>query len=174
MEKKHLVIAYTGEGKGKTTAALGLAFRALGYNKKIKIVQFIKTRGRSGEERFAKKAGVLFVPMGCGFVGILGDKTHIKKHIRAAKDALARAREEAKESCDILILDEILVAIDLKLIEEKDVLDFIQEWRDSADIILTGRGLSNTMISACDLVTNMENKKHPLEKGIGAIESIDY
>lgn len=174
MGKKHLVIAYTGEGKGKTTAALGLAFRALGYDKKVKIVQFIKSTGCSGEEKFAKKVGITFVPMGRGFVGILGDKKNIEEHKRAAKNALVEARKQIIKRCDILILDEILVAIDLKLIEEEEVINFIEENRNSQDIVLTGRGASKKMIDLCDLVTNMQNVKHPFGKGMEAIESIDY
>lgn len=169
-----MVIAYTGEGKGKTTAALGLAFRAMGYKKKVSVVQFIKSKGISGEERFAKKIGVSFAPMGCGFVGIIDDNKNILEHKKAARKALDEARQRVATGCDFLILDEILVAVKLKLISERKLLDFIQENRKKVNIILTGRGASDKLINACDLVTNMQNVKHPFDRGEIAAKAIDY
>jgi len=134
--EKGLVIVYTGDGKGKTTAALGLCVRAVGYDEKVCIIQFVKGSWKYGELDGIKKLApnVELYQKGLGFVGIIDDKLDKSEHIRAAGEALAFADEKMhSEQYDIVILDEINVAIHLNLISVDDVLSLIDNKPESLD-----------------------------------------
>jgi len=176
-EDKGLVIVYTGDGKGKTTAALGLCIRAVGYDEKICIVQFIKGSWKYGELEGIKKlaSNVELYQKGLGFVGIIDDKLDKSEHIKAAKEALEFAREKILSGkYDIVILDEINVAIHLDLIGVEDVLKVIDEKPELLDLVLTGRNAKKEIIERADLVTEMREIKHPFQKGIMAQKGIDF
>ncbi|MEE9553675.1 MAG: cob(I)yrinic acid a,c-diamide adenosyltransferase [candidate division Zixibacteria bacterium] len=176
-EQKGLVIVYTGDGKGKTTAALGLCVRACGYDEKICIVQFIKGSWKYGELDGVKKLApnVELHQKGLGFVGIIDDKLHKSEHIKAAGEALEFAREKIKSAqYDIVILDEINVAIHLELIAVDDVLKLIDEKPELMDLVITGRNAKDEVIERADLVTEMREIKHPFRKGILAQKGIDF
>jgi cob(I)alamin adenosyltransferase len=176
-ETRGLVIVYTGHGKGKTTAALGMCIRAAGYKKKIKIIQFIKGTWKYGEMDGIKllEPYVEMEQRGKGFVGIVDDKEDISTHIRAAEEALQYSREAMNSGqYDHLILDEINVAINLKLIKVENVVQLIQEKAEQLHLILTGRDAPQEIIDIADLVTEMREIKHPFQKGILAQQGVDY
>jgi cob(I)alamin adenosyltransferase len=175
-ERQGLIIVYTGDGKGKTTAALGIAVRAIGYNWRVLMVQFIKGDWKYGELEGYKKLKPNFTlkPMGKGFVKILGDKKPLKVHKEAAKKALGYIQENMDKNYDIVIMDEVHVAIKEGLIKVEDVLEVLKNKPSYLHIILTGRSAPKEIISAADLVTEMSEIKHPFKKGILAQAGIDY
>ena len=125
MGQKGLVIVYTGGGKGKTSAALGLVLRAVGYNHKVCMVQFVKGSWHYGELDSAKRLAPEFemITAGKGFVGILDDKSPREEHVKAANDTLMISREKiASGKFDVVILDEINYAIQLELLKLDDVI----------------------------------------------------
>jgi cob(I)alamin adenosyltransferase len=176
-ETKGLVIVYTGNGKGKTTAALGMCVRAAGYKKKVKIIQFIKGTWKYGEMDGIKLLApyVEMEQRGKGFVGIVDDKEDISTHIRAAGEALKYSREAMLSGkYDHLILDEINVAMRLNLIKVEDVIKLIKDKPEKLHLILTGRDAPEEIIDLADLVTEMVEIKHPFQKGILAQQGVDY
>ncbi|KFM20993.1 Cobyrinic acid ac-diamide adenosyltransferase protein, partial [Marine Group I thaumarchaeote SCGC AAA799-B03] len=136
-----LTIVYTGKGKGKTTAALGLALRATGYDKKICMIQFIKGSWHYGEMDSTKKLepGFEMVAVGKGFVGIIDDKSPKEDHEKVAREAIKISNEKIQSGeYDIVILDEINYAVNLNLISVDDVLKLIKSKPDDIDLVLTG------------------------------------
>lgn len=172
-----LVIVYTGKGKGKTTAALGMALRAVGHEYKICMIQFIKGSWHYGEMTSSKRLEPEFelVAVGKGFVGILDDKTPKEVHQKIAKEAIEISREKIlSEKYNVVILDEINYAINLGLIDTKDVLDLIKIKPKKVTLVLTGNYAKPEVIDAADLVTEMRETKHPFQKGIRAKKGIDF
>ena len=177
MSKNGLTIVYTGKGKGKTTAALGIALRATGYKKKICMIQFIKGSWHYGEMESSKRLEPEFemVAIGKGFVGIIDDKSPKEDHQEIAKEAIRISNEKIQSGkYDIVILDEINYAVNLNLISLDDVLDLIKSKPENVDLVLTGNYAKEEMIEAADLVTEMKEIKHPFQKGIKAKEGIDF
>jgi cob(I)alamin adenosyltransferase len=180
--RKGLTIVYTGNGKGKTSAALGAAMRALGHGWKVLIIQFFKGDWPVvyGELELAKKLHPQFevLQLGRGFVKIMGDKKPFEEHVEAAQAALNLTRERMLSGkYDVIILDEVIYALgylDFKLIELKDVLQIIREKPLQLHLILTGRNAPPEIIETADLVTEMREIKHPMKKGIPAQQGIDY
>ena len=177
MSKNGLTIVYTGKGKGKTTAALGIALRATGYKKKICMIQFIKGSWHYGEMESSKRLEPEFemVAIGKGFVGIIDDKSPKEDHQEIAKEAIRISNEKIQSGkYDIVILDEINYAVNLNLISLDDVLDLIKSKPENVDLVLTGNYAKEEVIEAADLVTEMKEIKHPFQKGIKATEGIDF
>ena len=175
-ERKGLTIVYTGNGKGKTTAALGMVVRAIGYDWQVLMVQFIKGDWMYGELEGYKKLAPNFElkRMGKGFVRIMGDKKPIEDHIEAAKTALKFVKENMSQDYDIVILDEVNVAIKEELLTVEEVVDVIQSRPSYLNIILTGRNAPQKIIEMADLVTEMTEVKHPFKQGILAQPGVDY
>jgi len=172
-----LVIVYTGSGKGKTTAALGIVLRAVGHGYKVCMIQFIKGEWYYGELSSSKRLSPEFdlIAAGKGFVGIVDDDHGIGEHQDAAKQALAVAKEKlASGIYDIVILDEINYAVKLNLISEQDILEIIAERPDKTSLVLTGNYAPESVIASADLVTEMKEVKHPYQKGIKAKKGIDF
>ena len=173
-----MLIIYTGYGKGKTTAALGSACRALGRGKRVLMVQFIKNKKySSGEDEAVKKLGnnFTFRKMGIGFVGILGDKKPFSAHQKAAEKALAFARSAITGGkYDMIVLDEINVAVDLKLLKASDVLSALKQSPEKIIFIFTGRGAPESFIKKSDLVTEMREVKHPFNKKKRACLGVEF
>jgi len=173
-----MLYIFTGDGKGKTTAALGAALRAVGEGKRVLMVQFIKGPWKSGEDAAQEKLTPHFklVKMGKGFVGILGDTLPREEHERAAETALAYARKEAESGAwDIIILDEVNNAIQLKLVAQEKIVAFAREVAGKIEhLILTGRDAPQALMDMADLVTEMQDVKHPYEKGIKAKRGMEY
>jgi len=177
MEENGLVIVYTGKGKGKTTAALGIALRATGYKKKICMIQFIKGSWHYGEMDSSKKLEPEFemVTVGKGFVGIIDDKSPIEDHKKIAKEAIKISNEKIlSKNYDIVILDEINYAVNLGLISVENVLNLIKSKPPKVDLILTGNYAKKEVIKIADLVTEMREIKHPFQRGIKAKKGIDF
>lgn len=170
-----IAIAYTGDGKGKTTAALGMAFRAAGYAKKVLIIQFIKSSTVTGEIAFAKKiSNIEIKSFGLGFVEIGNDQRPKSDHQKAARKALEAAKKAINSDMDLLVLDEVFVAVSLSLLGEEQIIELLREKKPRQTIVLTGRGASPAILRHCDLVTEMKNIKHPFDQGRAAIKSIDF
>ena len=173
-----MLIIYTGYGKGKTTAALGSACRALGRGKRVLMVQFIKNKKySSGEDEAVKKLGnnFTFRKMGIGFVGILGDKKPFSAHQKAAEKALAFARSAITGGkYDMIVLDEINVAVDLKLLKASDVLSALKQSPEKMIFIFTGRGAPKSFIKKADLVTEMREAKHPFNKKKRVLPGVEF
>lgn len=174
-----MLIILTGNGKGKTTAALGTALRAAGWGKKILIVQFIKSKGFStGEARAIKKYlkdVIKIETLGLGFVGILNDKKTLKEHRTRALKALKKTNKLiSSNQYNLIILDEIIGCIAGKLLTTKEIIDFINPMRKKTNIILTGRSVPKELIKMADLVSEIKNIKHPFDKGTQAVRGLDY
>ena len=177
MSQKGLVIVYTGGGKGKTSAALGLVLRAVGYNHKVCMIQFVKGSWHFGELDSAKRLAPEFelITAGKGVVGILDDKSPREEHVKAANDTLAISREKImSDKFDVVILDEINYAIQLELLKLDDVLQLIKAKPTELDLVLTGNHATKEVIELADLVTEMKEIKHPFKSGIKAKKGIDF
>jgi len=177
MSKDGLTIVYTGKGKGKTTAALGIALRAVGYGKKICMIQFIKGSWHYGEMDSSKRLEPEFemVAIGKGFVGIIDDKTPKVEHEKIANEAIKISIEKVQSGkYDIVILDEINYAINLNLVKIEDVLNLIKSKPSGIDLVLTGNYAKDEIIELADLVTEMKEIKHPFQRGVKAKKGIDF
>ena len=176
--EKGLVIVFTGNGKGKTTAALGMGLRTLGHGYKVAIIQFIKGAWTTGEkkifENFSNK--IEWRSLGAGFTWETQnrnkDQLLVKKAWEAAKEYMRN------ESYKLVILDEINIAIKLGYINTEDIIIFLKGLnmnKNLCHVILTGRGASKEIIEFADLVTEMKLIKHPFrEQGIKAQECVEY
>lgn len=176
-KRRGLVLVLTGNGKGKTTSCLGMALRAVGYGMRVVMVQFIKGSLHYGELDGAKRLAPEFelVPMGKGFVGIMGDTLDLSVHAEAASTALAAARTKMLSGkYDIVILDEVNVALHLGLLRLEDVVSLIREKPENVHLILSGRNAHEEVMRLAHLVTEMRSVKHPFEAGIEAEKGIDY
>ena len=175
-KKKGLIIVHTGPGKGKTTAALGLGFRAVGDGLKVLMVQFIKGSWHYGELDAAELLGrdkFLIRPMGKGFVKLGGEPD--PEHKKAAEEAWAFAREKIfSGEYDMIILDEINYALSYGLVPVAPVVEALQQKPETLHVVLTGRNAHPDIIALADLVTEMREIKHPYQKGIEAQRGIEY
>jgi cob(I)alamin adenosyltransferase len=172
-----LTLVYTGDGKGKTTAALGVAIRAAGYGLRVFMLQFVKGSWHYGELDGAKLLEPYFAieRMGKGFYKIIDDKLPEEDHRKAAMAAANRALEIlCSGNYDIVILDEINVAAATGLLPKEKVLEIIEAKPPNVHLILTGRGASQEVIDRADLVTEMREIKHPYQKGHLAQKGIDF
>lgn len=177
MDEDGLVIVYTGNGKGKTTAALGMALRAIGYDHKICMIQFIKGSWHYGEMTSSKRLEPEFelTAVGKGFVGILDDNTPKDVHQKIAREAIEIAKQKIlSEKYDIVILDEINYAVNLGLVDVGDVLELVKIRPKKLNLVLTGNHVKQQLVDVADLVTEMREIKHPFQKGIRAKRGIDF
>jgi cob(I)alamin adenosyltransferase len=175
--QKGLVIVFTGNGKGKSSAALGITLRAFGHKMYVSIVQFIKSQSDTGEARAAERLApeIEFVSLGKGFVNCCGNVTPLDEHKKAAAEALSVARRRIHAgSWDIVVLDEINNAVKLGLVDIRDVMELVRSKPPELHLILTGRDAHPDLIAAADLVTEMRDIKHPYETGVPAQKGIDY
>ena len=172
-----LVIVYTGDGKGKTTAAIGMAFRAVGRGWKVLMIQFGKGSWHYAEldtvERL--KPDFEIIPMGIGFYKILDDQHTEQEHRAAAQHALEFSREQMQSGrYDLIILDEVNGAITAGLLSVEALVRLIEEKPEDLSLVLTGRAAAAEVVERADLVTEMREIKHPYQKGILAQKGIDY
>lgn len=174
--EKGLVIIYTGEGKGKTTAALGLVLRAAGYNRKCLIVQFGKI-WFTGEILGIKKLSPLvkIIQGGRGFVKILGDKLPLAEHKRAALETFDLLHKEVTSGkWDVVVADELIGAVSSKLLPLSKAVKLIKDKPVGLDLVLTGHHAPEKLLKVADLVTEMKEIKHPFQKGTLAKRGIDF
>ncbi len=172
-----LIIVYTGGGKGKTTAALGLAIRSIVNGWNVCMIQFIKSSWRQGDIKIVKLLAPKFelITTGAGFVRILNDKVPLSEHRHAAIKALKISKEKITSGLyKIIILDEINYALSLKLIRLKDIMEIINVRPQHVTLVLTGDKANKRVIEKADIVTEMKCIKHHYTKGIKAIEGIDF
>ena len=170
-EKGYLQV-YTGEGKGKTTAALGLALRAAGAGLRVLIVQFIKMGDYSEINALGKLSDHIQVEQyGCGrFI----DGRPSKTDVAAAQQGVKRVQDAMKDRlCDVLILEEANVAVKKGVIDERQLLEIIAARPDDMEMIVTGRYATDRVIAAADLVTEMRMIKHYFQKGVVARVGIE-
>lgn len=168
-----LVQVYTGEGKGKTTASLGLAFRAVGTGLNVIMVQFLKPNEEYGEQISAKNFdGFEIVSMGLDH---MTSEVTREEDIRIAKETLEYLSDLLRSGrYDIVIADEINVALSWELLTPEDVIEVLEGRSANTEVVLTGRGAPQEIIDYADLVTEMVPIKHPFDKGIGARRGVEY
>lgn len=177
METKGLILVHTGDGKGKTTAGLGLALRAWGSGLRVLILQFIKGGWKYGEleaiERLGQLDGRIEIrPLGLGLMRSDEDR---EKHIRAAAKALQESeRMMVSGQYDLIIFDEINYAVKFGLISIDDVLALLDKKPEKLHVLLTGRDARPELIERADLVTEMKLVKHPYQQGIKAQQGIEF
>jgi cob(I)alamin adenosyltransferase len=172
--ERGLAQVYTGNGKGKTSAAFGLALRAVGRGLKVFMIQFIKGGFDYGELYVVDKLPNLTLKA-FGQGKFVTEKPPGKEDIALAGQALALAEETIKGGrYDVVILDEVNVALSLKLISLEKVLRLIKEKPKHVELVLTGRDAPEEIIEAADLVTEMREIKHPYKKGLPARKGIEY
>ena len=172
-----LLIVYTGDGKGKTTAALGMCVRAVGYDWRICLIQFVKGSWKYGELKGIKRleANVELHVIGEGFVGIVDDTKDFEVHRKAAQDGIVLAREKVSSGqYQLIILDELNVAADLGLVTREEIESIVDIRPPLQNLVITGRGAADWLVSRADLVTEMREIKHPYQKGILAQKGIDW
>jgi len=171
--KPSLVVLFTGDGKGKTTAALGILMRAWGRDLRVTMLQFMKAESsRFGEHRAAERMGVEITPIGRGFTWLSDD-------LEQDKALALRCWEQAKEriasaAYDIVILDELTFPIYFGWLSVSEVLDALRSRPPNVHIVITGRKAPAELVDFADLVTEMQAVKHPFEQGIEAMQGIDY
>jgi len=183
-----MIIIFTGNGKGKTTASLGQMMRMVGRGKNALMIQYIKGPWKSGEDFIevmqknhatlrhnSRSSTFQLIKMGLGFVGILGDTLPRKEHVHAAEQALAYFEKElAAKKWGLIVLDEINVAVQLKLLKAATVLKTLKKVPLDTFVILTGRGAPPSFIRAAHLATEMREIKHPFAKGELAKIALDF
>lgn len=171
--RRGLVIVNTGDGKGKTTAALGLLFRAWGWDMKVVMFQFIKKTGANyGEHRAARRMGVTLLARGDGFTNRVKDLDRSKS---LAQELWGMAREKiAAGPDDMVILDELSYPLRYGWIPVEEVLRVLQERPRWVHVVVTGRDMPQEIIEAADLVTEMRELKHPFREGIKAQKGIEF
>jgi cob(I)alamin adenosyltransferase len=172
-DRRGMVVVYTGQGKGKTTAALGVVFRALGRGMRVAVVQFIKGKWKTGERMFAEtQPDLTFLVMGAGFTWNSDD---LSRDRAAAQAAWATAKQLiASGGNAVVILDEITYAINYGFIELADVLAALRDRPAHVHVVATGRNAPDELQAFADLVTDMTSVKHPFARGIAAQPGLDY
>ncbi len=164
-KKKGLIIINTGDGKGKTSAALGVAFRAAGNNMRVSIIQFIKGKWKYGELESANqlKTPIEILPMGEGFTW---DTKNRERDIEMTEKAWSVCKEKMMSGkYDVVVFDEINYVIDYNYLDVKKVLEALKKKPEMVHVILTGRNAKKELIEIADLVTEMKEIKHPFNDG---------
>jgi len=175
MMEKGRILIFTGDGKGKTTAALGMVLRAAGHGMKTLVVQFIKSDTTTGELEACKRLPPIeIVQAGRGFVPDREDPS-FEEHRRAAREGLFLA-EKAMEKGDLemIVLDEICLAVARGLLDESDVLAAVGKAGPRTTVVLTGRGATQGLIALADTVTEMRMVKHGLAEGLTARRGVEF
>lgn len=172
--RKGLVILYTGEGKGKTTAALGLVLRAWGHGMRCCVIQFIKSeRGRWGETQAAEKMGIAWHALGSGFTWQSQD---LAQDRRKAEEGWALAqREIASGAYDLVVLDEFTYPLRFGWLDAEAVTAWLREHKPpELHLVITGRDAVDALVELADLITEMAEIKHPFAQGVPAQRGIEY
>ena len=168
-----LVQIYTGDGKGKTTAALGLALRACGQGARVAVVQFMK-----GWDHYGELNSVQLLPkvtlVQTGRPDYVYRGKEIQKDYDEAERGLTEARRFAADGVDLLVLDEINVALDYGLLKLEDVMALVKSKPRDMELVLTGRNAAKELLELADLVTEMREVKHPYQKGVKARRGVEY
>ena len=175
-KKKGLIIVFTGDGKGKTTASLGMALRTIGHGYKVAIIQFIKGGWTTGEEKALKNLSpnISWHSLGEGFTWETQDRIRDEKLVKEAWQLAQKYIND--ETHKLIILDEINIATKLGYLTPQEIITFLKNLKNrKTHIVLTGRGASKLIINYADLVTEMKLIKHPFkEQGIKAQKGIEF
>jgi cob(I)alamin adenosyltransferase len=174
IEQKGLLIVNTGPGKGKTTAAFGLALRMIGYGRRVGVVQFVKGAWHSGEKDAFAAFGdrVVWHTMGEGFTWETQD---IKRDIAAAEAAWTKAVELINDpTIDLVVLDELNIALRYDYLDLDKVVSTLKNRREGLHVVVTGRNAKPALIEAADLVTEMGSVKHHFSAGVKAQQGIEF
>jgi cob(I)alamin adenosyltransferase len=168
-----LLVVYTGHGKGKTTAALGLAFRALGRGLRVAVVQFIKGKWKTGERLFAETLPQLtFLVMGRGFTWDSDDLSRDREAAVAAWQEAARLIAGGEHA--VVILDEVTYALNYGFVSLDEVLAVLRSRPAHVHVVLTGRNAPEPLLELADTVTEMRKLKHPFDQGRKAQVGVDF
>lgn len=171
--REGLVQVYTGDGKGKTTAALGLVLRALGHDLRVAVLQFMKADPTWGEIVMLRRLGVEVLQCGLDHWVIKGEATD--EDLAAAGEGFARARDLVMDGAhDVVVLDELVTALFFELVALSDVLALLREKPAHVELVITGRRAPEELLAAADLVTEMVPRKHYYDAGVEAREGIEY
>ncbi|MDA8870820.1 cob(I)yrinic acid a,c-diamide adenosyltransferase [Rhizobiaceae bacterium] len=173
-ELKGLVIVHTGKGKGKSTAAFGMVFRALGNGMKVGVVQFVKGKWQTGERVILEKLGdqVTMTAMGDGFTWETQDRA---RDIEAAKAAWARAKEMIMDDThDMVLLDELNIVLRYDYLDVAGIIATLRDKPPMKHVIITGRNAKDELMEFADLVTDMTMVKHPFRAGVKAQVGIEF
>ena len=165
-----MIHIYHGTGKGKTTAAIGLSVRAVGAGKKVVFSQFLKCKNSNEIKVLNDLCKILVCDKARGFYHTLSDIE--KEQVKIEQQKLFC--EVINTDADVIIMDEILDLCDLLLIDEKELISFLENNKDTKEIILTGRNPSDEIKNIADYITNMEKEKHPFDKGCSARYGIEF
>jgi cob(I)alamin adenosyltransferase len=169
------ILIFTGDGKGKTTAALGMALRAVGHSMKVSIIQFIKADSSTGEIAALRAIpGVRIVQTGCGFVPPESNPSFADHHEAAQSGLKLATREIESGEYSLVVLDEICVAVAKGLVGESDVVDVVRKAGPDTTLVLTGRGATPALIALADTVTEMKVIKHGMRSGWPAQEGVEF
>jgi cob(I)alamin adenosyltransferase len=173
MSASGLLLVYTGNGKGKTTAALGLVFRALGRQLPVAVIQFIKGKWKTGERLFAESlSGLEFLVMGHGFTW---DSDDLSRDSEAARAAWDKAREIiAAGRHALVVLDELTYALNYGFVRTEDAVAAFKGRPAHVSVVVTGRNAPEALLDAADLITEMRSLRHPFEHGRKAQPGIDF
>ena len=172
--RRGLVIVHTGKGKGKTTAALGMLFRAWGHGMRVCVLQFIKRKNKNlGEVKAAAKLGIEWHQMGDGFTWRSRD---MDETVSKARRAWGLAQEKITSGAyDLIVLDEFTYVLKFGWLDPEEVLTWLAENKPSElHLIITGRDAVPALVEYADLVTDMGNVKHPFEQGVRAQQGIEF
>lgn len=175
MSSSRRILLFTGDGKGKTTAALGMVLRTAGHGLRACVIQFIKNDPCTGERAsLSRLAGVEFTQAGRGFVP-KKDHPEYTLHRQAAQAGLNLAKKRFEENaCDLMVLDEICNACATGLLAAEEVVGLLEEAPPGVTIVMTGRDAPQSLIDIADTVTVMECRKHGYEQKIGTQKGIEY
>ncbi|WP_321449746.1 cob(I)yrinic acid a,c-diamide adenosyltransferase [uncultured Cohaesibacter sp.] len=174
-EEKGLIIVHTGKGKGKSTAAFGMAFRSIGHGHKIAVIQFVKGAWDSGEKRMLEKfpEQVTIKAMGEGFTWETQDRNKDIANARAAWEAAKEAILDPENR--FVLLDELNIVLRYDYLPIEEIVGFLSEEKpDDTHVVITGRNAKDELIEIADLVTEMTLIKHPFRSGVKAQEGIEY
>ena len=168
-----LILVHTGDGKGKSSSAFGVIIRALGWDQRVGVVQFIKGKWITGERQFFEKLGTVdWHTMGEGFTWDTQDRD---RDVAAAEAAFSKARDMmASGEYDLIVLDEINIALRYDYLAVERVLDALKSRSDRTSVVLTGRDAKPELCDYADLVSEMREVKHPFKAGIKAQRGLDY
>ncbi len=171
--RRSLVIVFTGKGKGKTTAALGILLRAWGRGLRVVMLSFIKAQTSNfSEHRAARKMGVEIIPLGAGYTWLSKD---IEKDKAMARQCWELAREKiASGQYDVVILDEFTYPLSYDWLPVAEVIEFLRDRPQGVNVVITGCDAPAPLIEFADLVTEMQAVKHPYDENVHALPGIDF
>ena len=174
MTDKARILIFTGNGKGKTTAAMGTAMRASGHGLRVLVIQFVKESDTGEISAANAMANINIIQTGLGFLPDAKSKEYGQHKLAAEKGLTLAAESIESGNYDLIVLDEVCVAVDKGLLEEKDVAEVISKAEPEMSLVLTGRGASQGLIDLADTVSKIVCIKHGLDAGIAAQKGVEF